>query len=435
MKTQPQIWRNIAILTILLVVPVSVSADAVLDWNAIAVQAQQTAPRPGQTGIIDVTMVQLAIYDAVQAIEKRYEPYYVEIPGASGSPEAAAAKAAHDVLINRFPSQAGSLDALYHQYLFDHGLSDTDPGVAVGAKAAAGIIALRACDGSFPNPSPPPFVGGTAIGVWRPTPPANLAMLAPWLGNVTPFALTRPSQFRADPPPALISREYARDYNEVKAMGALNGSSRTAAQTEIAHFWNLNYGVVWNRALRDIALAHVDNIADSSRLFALAEMAIADALITSWNTKNAYVSWRPITAIQEGDNDGNPWTIGDSSWQPLITTPNYPDHSSGANCFTGAVTRTLTLFFRRDHLTFSVTTTNLGPTNQDTRTYHRFSDAAADVVDARVFEGIHFRFADEVGRRQGRQVATYVFRNYLRPLNRNDENRNDADDLDDHHDR
>ena len=223
-------------LFVLLAVPACVRADAVSDWNAIAVQSTITAARPGQTGMLDVAMVQLAIYDAVQSIEKKYEPYYVEIPGASGSPEAAAAKAAHDVLVSRFPAQAANLDTTYQQYLFNHGLADNDPGVAVGAKAAAGIIALRACDGSFPNPAPPPFTGGTEIGVWRPTPPGNLPMLAPWLGNVNPFAMTRPSQFRADPPPALTSREYARDYNEIKALGALDNSSRTAEQTDIAQF-------------------------------------------------------------------------------------------------------------------------------------------------------------------------------------------------------
>jgi hypothetical protein len=220
---------------------------------------------------------------------------------------------------------------------------------------------------------------------------------------------------RAELPPALTSREYAKDYNEIKTIGALDNSSRTADQTDIAHFWNTNYGVTWNRALRDISDAHIDNIADSSRLFALALMSISDALITSWNNKNFYVSWRPITAIQEGDNDNNPWTSGDLNWKPLITTPNYPDHTSGANSFTGAVTRTLELFFDTDHLGFSVTTTNPGPTIQDTRNYTRFSDAAQDVVDARIYEGIHFRFADEVGRKQGRQVAEYAFKNYLRP--------------------
>ena len=413
MKAKSQTLLLLVIL--ILAVPMFVKADAVSDWNAIAVQATLNASRPGQTGMLEVAMVQLAIYDAVQAIEKQYEPYYVEIPGATGSPIAAAAKAAHDVLVSRFPAQAPALDFSYGQYLSSHGLTDADPGVAVGAKAAAGIIAMRSCDGSFPSPAPPPFVGGTGIGVWRPTPPGNLPMLAPWLGGVTPFALTRPSQLRAEPPPALTSREYAKDYNEIKSLGSIDNSSRTAEQTDIAHFWNTNYGVTWNRVLREISDAHVNNIADSSRLFALALMSISDALITSWNNKNFYVNWRPITAIQEGDNDNNPWTSGDVNWKPLITTPNYPDHTSGANSFTGAVTHALELFFETDHLTFSVNTTNTGPTQQDTRTYTRFSDAAQDVVDARIYEGIHFRFADEVGRKQGREVAQFAFKNYLRP--------------------
>jgi len=416
MKSKVQTALNLVLLPILVfAVHLSAKADAVSDWNAIAVQATLTAPRPGQTGMLDVAMVQVAVYDAVQAIEKRYEPYYVEIHGATGSPIAATAKAAHDVLVSRFPAQAMALDAAYSQYLSAHGLTEADPGVMVGAKAAAGIIALRACDGSFPSPAPPPFVGGTGIGVWRPTPPANLPMLAPWLANVTPFALTRPSQLRADPPPALTSREYVRDYNEIKLFGSADNSSRTAEQTDIAHFWNTNYGVTWNRALRDISDAHIDNIADSSRLFALALMSISDALITCWNNKMFYVTWRPITAIQEGDNDSNPWTSGDTNWLPLITTPNYSEYPSGANSFTGSVTRALELFFETDHMPFSVTTTNPGPTVQDTRSYTRFSDAAQDVLDARIYEGIHFRFADEVGRRQGRQVAEFAFKNYLGP--------------------
>jgi hypothetical protein len=419
---QLQTWRRIAILAILLATPASVSADAVADWNGIAVQATLTGARPGPIGVLDIAMVQAAIYDAVQAIEGRFEPYYVEIPGASGSPEAAAAKAAHDVLVNRFPAQAASLDTTYQQYLFNHGLAEADPGVGVGAAAAAGIIALRACDGSFPNPAPPAFNGGTDLGVWRPTLPNFAPMLAPCLGAVPPFTLTRPSQFRAAPPPALTSRRYARDYNEVKAVGALNNSSRTPEQTDLAQFYAGNTLVIWNRALRDIAVAHVDNIAESARLFALADLAIADALITSWNNKTHYVFWRPITAIREGDNDGNSRTAGDPSWLSLITNPNYPDYTSGAVSFATAATRTLALFFGTDRMTFSVTTTNTGPTVEDTRTYESFSDAAQDVVNARVYSGIHFRFADEEARKQGRQVADWAFRNFLRPLD------NDGDD-------
>jgi hypothetical protein len=160
--------------------------------------------------------------------------------------------------------------------------------------------------------------------------------------------------------------------------------------------------VLLNQVLRDVAAAHVDNIAESARLFALADMAIADAQITAWDSKNFYVFWRPITAIQEGDDDGNAQTAGDPTWQPLIVTPPYPDYTSGANNVTSALVTTLALFFGRDQMTFSVTTTNTGATMQDTRTYSRFSEVADEVVNARIYEGIHFRFADEAARKQGR---------------------------------
>ena len=287
--------------------------------------------------------------------------------------------------------------------------------------AAAGIIALRVGNRSFPNPTPTPFIGGTNLGVWHPTLPSNLPMLAPWLGTVTPFTLTRPAQFRAAPPPALTSRRYARDYHEVKAVGALNNSARTPEQTDLAHFWNANYVVIWNRALRDIAGAHVEDIGDSARLFALADMAMADAIITSWNSKNYYVFWRPITAIREGDNDGNPQTAGDSTWQSLTINPNYPDHTSGANAFASATLRSLALFFGTDNFNFFVRS-NSPLASPAVIEYSRFSDAAQDVVDARIYSGIHFRFADEAARKQGRQVADWAFRHYMRPLD------NDGDD-------
>jgi len=418
MKLKRQSWRSIAIVVILLATPAIVSADAVADWNAIAVQATVTGGRPGPTGALDIAMVQAAVYDAVQAIEGQFEPYHVEIPGASGSPVAAAAKAAHDVLVNRFPApaQVMTLDMIYHQYLADHWLDEDDAGVAVGAIAAAGIIALRANDGSFPVPPPPPFIGGADPGVWRPTPPGNLPMLAPWLASVTPFTLTSPSQFRAHPPPALTSPEYTRAYKEAKEKGALNGSSRTPEQTDLAQFWAANYVVLLNRLIRDIANAHVDNIGDSARLFALADLAMADTLITAWDSKVYFVSWRPITAIQLGNSDGNPRTIGDPTWVPLIVTPNYPDQTSGANNVTSAVTRALALFFGTDEMTFQITTTNTGPTIEDTRTYNRFSDVAEEVVNARIWEGIHFRFADEDARKQGKHVAQWAFSHFLRPL-------------------
>lgn len=396
-------------------------ADAVTDWNAITAQAIVTAGRPAAIGVLDFALVHAAVYDAVEAIDRRFEPYHVVIPGAAGSPAAAAAKAAHDVLLNLFPAQAGSLDTTYHTYLADQGLAENDPGVDVGQQAAAGILALRANDGRFP-PNPVPFTGGTDPGVWRPTPsylpgpPPSLAPgLAPWLGAVTPFTLLSPSQFRADPPPQLSSQRYTREYNEVKELGSFLSSARTAEQTDLAYFWADNIPLLWYRGLRAIADTYVDNIGDSARLFALVGLATADAAITAWDTKYTYIFWRPVTAIQEGDSDGNRKTVGDPSWQPFINTPNYPEYTSGANNFTGALTRILQLFFGTDRLSFSLTSLNPQAV-QKTHTYSRLREAAQEVVDVRIWQGIHFRTADEAARDQGRRVAQWTFKYFLQPL-------------------
>lgn len=402
-------------LSVALLASSAFASDVIADWNAITVQSVLTANRPNPTGVLDIAIVHAAMYDAVQAIESDYEPYYVEIPNATGNPVAAAAKAAHDVLVNRFPSQATSLDLAYSQYLSSRSIPDDDPGVAVGAAAAAGMIALRSCDGSFPTTPQTPFTGGTGVGVWRPTPPANLAMVAPWLGNVTPFFMTRPSQFRADPPPALTSRQYTKDFNEVKSVGRATGSSRTPEQTDIAQFYAGNPVIMWNRAVRDVSNAHALEVSESSRLFALVSMSVADALITSWNNKVHYVFWRPITAIREGNTDGNPSTEADITWESLIVTPPYPDYTSGACNYATAVTKSLEHFFESDDVALSVTTTNTTPTVQDTRTFTRLSNAADEVVDARVYSGIHFRSADEAARKQAREIALWGFKNYLRP--------------------
>ena len=403
----------------------AVPPDAVLDWNVITAQAIATAgaARPGPSAALDYAMVHAAVHDAVQAIEGQFEPYAVVILGASGSPIAAAATAAHDVLVNRFPAQAvGFLDPAYLGYLAAKGLSVKDPGVAVGQQAAAGLIALRANDGSFPNPPLPPFTGGTSPGEWRPTtsylsgpPPSGAPMATEWLAFMTPFTLTSPDQFRPHGPPALTSGKYTKEYDEVKRLGRDVGSERTQAQTDLAIFWNLNFVQQWNLALRDVASAHVDNIGEAARLFALASLSMADALITAWDSKRHFVFWRPVTAIQEGDADGNPRTEGDPNWRPFINTPNYPEYSSGANNVTGSTTKTLELYFHRDRFTFQVTSNNplaIPPT----RTYRHFSDAADDVVEVRILQGIHFRTADVDARKQGRSVAKWVFKHYLRPV-------------------
>jgi hypothetical protein len=395
-------------------------ADAVLDWHEITVNTVSTAspPRPGPVGFLDMAVVQAAVYNAVQAIDGKFKPYHVQIPGASGSPEAAAAKAAHDALVNIFPAQGASLDTAYRAHLAKKGLAESDPGVAVGQTAAAGILALRANDGRVPDPLPPPFTGDTTTGVWRPTtsyqpppPPSVAPMATPWLGAVPCFTLQSGDQFRAKPPPALTSQQYATDYNEVKTLGAQSNSARTPEQTELAYFYAGKSGnnfVLWHRALRDVAAAHLNNIGDSARLLALANLAMADAVITVWDSKKHYVLWRPVTAIQEGENDGNAATAGDPSWQPFLNTPPYPDYTSGANGVTGALTRSLALFFGKDEMTFTVTS-DYPQGVQKTRTYARFSDMATDMVNVRIYHGIHFRFADEASREQGTKVADWVF--------------------------
>jgi hypothetical protein len=249
-----------------------------------------------------------------------------------------------------------------------------------------------------------------------PGPPPSLApMASSWLGMVPPFTLKSGDQFRADPPPPLSSEQYTKDYYEVKALGALTNSTRTPEQTQLARFFGGNLFILYNQTLRDVAAWQTDNIGDNARLLALGTLAIADSFIVSWDSKKHYPYWRPITAIREGENDGNPQTQGDPNWQPFINTPNYPDYTSGANNVAGALTRILELYFGTDRMYFTVVSTNPNAA-PNRRTYRRFSDLSWDTVDVRIYQGIHFRTADEVGRRQGRQVAEWVFGHVLRPI-------------------
>jgi hypothetical protein len=396
-----------------------VSADAVVDWNEITMTAV-TAGRPGPAGTFDMALVQIAVHDAVQALDRRFEPYHVEVPGAKGSRSAAATAAAYRVLVGIYPAQAATLDAIYFDYLANKGLTG-DPGLNVGERVAQRILPLRRL---APNPLPPPFVGSTEPGAWRPTdsflgnppmPPPFSPMAAPWMADIDPFTLTGPARFRAEPPPALNSERYRRDYDEVKALGAFASTVRTPEQTDLGHFWNENFFTQWNRTLRGIANRYVHKTGDSARLFALANMAMADAIITCWDSKRYYNFWRPLTAIREGNNDGNPRTVGDPTWQPLVNTPNYPDYTSGANNVQAAMTRTLSLFFGTDKVTFEVTSASpLAVVKK--RTYRRFSDAAQDMVNARIYVGIHFRSADLAARTQGTHVAEWASSHFLLPL-------------------
>jgi hypothetical protein len=398
------------------------SADAVTDWNLIANGAVAVG-RPGAIGTQDMALVQVAVHDAVQSYEHRFEPYYAEVKGAKGSKAAAAAAASHGVLAAIYPTQAATLDGQLATWLANNGLTG-DPGVAVGAEVAAKIVTLRHVD---PNPLPPPFTGGTGIGQWRPTesflggpppgpPPSFAPMAFPWMAEFHPFTLTGPARFRAPPPPEITSERYTKDYNEVKAKGALTGSTRTPAETDIAYFWSENFIAQWNRAACALLDKRIpSNLGNRARLLALLNLAMADAAVTSWDSKVHYFVWRPVTAIREGENDGNPNTAGDPAWQSLINNPNYPDYTSGANNLTGAATKSMELFFGRDDIPVTVTS-NSPAAIKKSRTFNSFTAASQQVVLARILLGIHFRFADVEARKQGRLVAEHVYDHFLLPV-------------------
>jgi hypothetical protein len=402
-------------------VPIAKAEDPIADWNLIAEKAVKTAGHAPPVAALDFAIVHLAIYDAVESIDRRYEPYHAFVPGATGLLSAAAAKAGHDVLVELFPAQLATLDSAYANFLTANGIDPLDPGVAVGAQAAAGILTLRSNDGRFPS-NPPPFLGSTAIGQWRPTPsllpgppPSFAPGLTPWAASVTPFTMNGNSQFRVDPPPDLTSDEWASDYNEVKTVGSLFSTTRTPEQTEIGYFWADSGPVLWQNALRYISGTHLNDVGDSARMYALAEAALADAQIACWESKYFYNFWRPITAIHLGDQDGNPATEVDPAWQPLINTPNFPEYPSGHASTSGAISHVLGLFFGSDVLSFQMTTTNPHAL-QKTRTFTRLSQAEDEVIDARVYVGIHYRNSDRTARAQGLRVANWVFKNYFRPI-------------------
>jgi hypothetical protein len=390
------------------------NADVISDWNATTMATiGAAAPPSGPTRVIEIAMVHLAMHDAVQAIQQRFETYSRGITPASGSVIAAASKAARDILVNRFPAQVAALDTTYQNYLASHQLTTADPGVAAGAQAAAALIQNRAGDGTYPVPAPA-FFGGTEPGQWRPTvfnaAGEPLPMAGSWLATARTFAVLHSSQMFSGAPPRMTSRKYTREYNEVKTLGRNVGSTRTPEQTAIAVFFSETPFNFLNRSMQSLTNRYITNVGDSARMFALVNVAMADAVMTSWQTKIQYNFWRPSTAIQLGDTDGNRETIGDPTWQPLYPNPNYPDYSSGATTVVGAAAEVLRLIFRTDRVNFTANGVN------GNRDYTRFSDVAQDAVDGRLYMGIHFRSAEVAGRSSGQRIGRYVYRYFLRSL-------------------
>lgn len=391
-------------LSVSLLVSAPAHGDAVTDWNAV-IAGSATSGRPGPVSLFDIALAHAAVHDAVQAIEGRFEPYHYSDASRRGlgTPDAAVAAAAHRILVLLYPAQAASLDATYNAYLAANGLVG-DPGLQTGEAAA---VALHS--GQYrPAITMPPFFGSAETGQWR----SPVPMVFLYAATTEPFALNRPSQFRPPPPPPLTSGAYLRDYEEVKRIGS--SVAHPNANTDVARFWNGNFMTQWNDALRGIAESRIQDVGDSARLFALANIAAADALIAVWDSKVHYNLWRPSTAIREGESDGNSKTVGDTGWTGLIADPPYSDYVSGANGLAGAYTGVLQQFFGTDNLSFSIRSTAAGVV-QTERQYSRISQAAQEVVEARIHLGIHFRFADEEGRRLGDRVAHWTTAKLLRP--------------------
>ena len=406
----------IGLYVMILVIPAKiVCADEVLDWNAHAAKAivtvgGQAPPR----ALIRLAMVHLAMYDAVNAIEGAPFEGYASVPAVDSpaSEEAAAATAAHDVLVALFPAQASDLDARYATSLAalpDNGAKAN--GIAVGRQAASAILSKRAEDGRNATVT---YTPGSGPGVWVPTPPAFLAAQAPETPFVQPFALNSASQFRPEPPFSLTSEDWARDYNEIKALGPAVGSIRTPEQTDIARFWSDNPPLQWNRAWRALSVAKGLGLADNARYFAMLATASADALIACWDAKFFYNFWRPVTAIRAGDTDGNSETAPDPAWIGLIITPNHPEYPAAHGCFSGASTETLNYLFGTDEVGFSMDSNVAGVVNP-VRNYDRLSEALQEVLDARVYGGMHYRNSTRIGANMGKQVSRFTTRHFFRP--------------------
>jgi hypothetical protein len=393
--------------------PPATDPKVISDWNLIAVNTMVgDTPKIGHPQVfLYLGFVQAAVYDAVAGIDRGYAPYafHDRAPHPS-STQAAAVAAAHRVLVTYFPYAQTTLDAAYSASLaqIPDGKAKTN-GIGYGIRAADNLIALRTHDG---RDEPILFTQPAAPGVWRPTPPAFSPMFDPWLGFVTPLLVHSATQFAPSPPPTLTSDLYTRDFTEVKDYGSKTSTARTAEQTATALFFSGNAFVQFNATLRDQATVRGLDIAQSARMFAAADMSTADAAITVWHAKYVYGLWRPITAVSLADTDGNPATTPDLTWVPLLTTPPYPEYSSGYNSVAATTTGVLEHLFHTRQLNLTLISTAVPDV---TRHYDTGSAVRADVVDARVWLGIHFRFADIASRDLSLQLSDWTVNHYFQP--------------------
>jgi hypothetical protein len=389
-------------------------ADAILDWNTTALKTTAAASFNPPLEARNLAIVHAAMFDAVNSIVGEFRPYAVERTAPKGaSPDAAAAAAAHSVLVQLYPAQQATLDAAFAASLslIPDGPGKTD-GIAVGEAVATQILALRSNDGAEVAINAT-YTPGNQPGDWIPTPPAFRPALDPGWGKVRPFCLTQGSLFRPGPPPALTSAAHTHDFDEIRDIGSATSTARTKAQTDLARFWVSTAPQIWNPATRQVAAAKHFTVSQNARVFALLNLAGADAFIASWDAKFAYNQWRPVTAIHGADGDGNAATAADPSWTPLLVTPPFPDYIAGHTTYAGAAEEVLKhLFGTHPGVVIELTSATAPGVIE---TYGTFAEIADGVVEARILGGIHWRTSSVLGKRVGERVGKFALDHFLKP--------------------
>ena len=390
-------------------------ADEVTDWNHVMLTAMLTAPvTPAPVATRVAAIAQSAVFDAVNGVDRHFTPIYVPAAAPQGiSIRAAAVQAAYATLLNFYPAQKATLDQQRSNSLA--AITDTNDAVQAGLiwgqYVADEIWAWRSHDGFSDTVAP--YTGGTDPGQWRPTPPAMAAGLVPQLARVVPWVIRSPSQFRPAGPAALTGDQYTADFNETKSMGGATNSGRTADATLYANFWQAgNPPDYWDPVVTSLSARQHYSMVETARMLALVNMGIADSIIGCWDAKYTYSSWRPITAIQLADTDGNEATAPDSAWTPLIVTPPFPEYPSAHSCASGAATHILSQTFGEE-TSFDVVSNAMPGV---TRKFHNFTAALSEVVNARIYGGIHFRTACVDGTALGVAVGDYVATHAVRPV-------------------
>lgn len=391
--------------------------NVVTDWNAFAITQARASTAPGATSAsgtgLYIAYIQIAVYNAVNAIDGRFQPYkYTTSAPTGASADAAAIEAAYRMLLYLLPDRASALTTQYNASMaaIPNSTAKSD-GQLVGQASANALIALRTGDGRGVS-WPYGFPSSPLPGIWILT-PGSATPATPWVGQMRPFSYDRPDQFLPDePPPDLSSQTWADDYNQVKRLGAINSTTRSAQQTEIGLFWTDHGASQYGRMLRGIATERNLDLSDSARLLAMSYTALADSFIGCWNAKFHYSFWRPVTAIRNGGIDGNSATVADPTWTPLGVTPAHPEYPAAHACQTGALAATIQAYFGTPNIPLTVNST----VTNTTHSFRSVHELEREVEYARVYAGFHFHHSLVQGLVLGHKVAHNLANNYFQPV-------------------